>query len=167
MKRLNVSCWSLMMYLVLVGCASKQEKQEVRAVTQPEINDLPSVILIERNGSQFSTRTLPGKTILIFFGAGCDHCQREATQIHDNLKRFEGYTLYFISMDPFPVIDKFAKDYGIGDRPNIRFLRADGASVSSSLGYVQTPTILVYAADRKLTKRFDGETKVEEILKVL
>jgi cytochrome oxidase Cu insertion factor (SCO1/SenC/PrrC family) len=167
MKRLNVS-WSLMLYLVLMGCASKPEKeQEVKTLAQPEINDLPSVILIEPNGSQFSTRTLPGNTILIFFGATCDHCQREATQIHDNLKKFDRYTLYFISMDPFPVIDKFAKEYGINDRPNIRFMRADGASVSSSLGYIKTPTILVYAANRKLVKRFDGETKVEEILDVL
>ena len=166
MKRLNFFV-AVTLSLTLVCCGSKPEKQPEAKVVQPEINDLPPVTLIEPNGTQFSTRSLPGNTILIFFGANCDHCQREATQIHKNLKAFEHYTLYFISMDPFPVIDKFAQDYNINNQPNIRFMRADGASVSNSLGYLQTPTILVYAANRKLIRRFDGETKVEEILEVL
>jgi peroxiredoxin len=104
---------------------------------------------------------------LIFFGATCDHCQREATQIHDHLAGFERYTLYFISMDPFPVMDQFAADYGVNHQSNIRFLQADGATVATALGYIKTPTIIVYDAQRKLIKRFDGETKVEDILEVL
>jgi cytochrome oxidase Cu insertion factor (SCO1/SenC/PrrC family) len=168
MKRLTAPVCIVMLYLVVMGCASKPEKQAGPKVEATrEINELPGVILIDPNGKQFSTRSLSGNTILIFFGASCDHCQREATQIHKNLKSFEHYTLYFISLDPFPVIDKFAQDYGISNRHNIRFMRADGASVSNSLGYLQTPTILVYASDRKLIKRFDGETKIEEIIKVL
>jgi cytochrome oxidase Cu insertion factor (SCO1/SenC/PrrC family) len=167
MKSLN--CFlTVMLYLSVMGCASKPEAQkEAKGATQPELNDLPEVVLIEPSGKQFSARSLPGNTILIFFGASCDHCQREATQIHNNIQRFEHYTLYFISMDPFPVINQFAKDYGIANQPNIRFMRADGASVSNSLGYLQTPTILIYAPNRKLIKRFDGETKMEEIVKVL
>ena len=165
----RVNCFlTMMVYLVFAGCTSKPAKQpEAKTLDQAEVNDLPQVTLIEPNGSQFSARSLPGNTMLIFFGASCDHCQREATQIHNNIQRFERYTLYFISMDPFPIIDKFAQDYGLNNQPNIRFMRADGASVSKSLGYLQTPTILIYAADRKLVKRFDGETVVEEILKVL
>ena len=168
MKRHTVPVWPIILYLAVVGCSSKPGNQaEPNVATTPETNELPAVILIERTGKQFSTRSLPGNSILIFFGASCDHCQREATQIHKNLKSFEHYTLYFISMDPFPVIDQFAQDYRINNQPNIRFMRADGASVSNSLGYLQTPTILVYASNRKLIKRFNGETKVEEILKVL
>jgi len=168
MKRFIVPVWGSVLYLAVMGCASKPEKQaEPKFVAPTEINDLPAVILIERSGKQFSARSLSGKTILIFFGASCDHCQREAPQIHKNLNGFEHHALYFISMDAFPVIDKFALDYGVNNQPNIRFVRADGASVANSLGYLQTPTILIYAANRKLIKRFDGETKVEEILKVL
>ena len=168
MKRLLVPVCIVMLYLAVMDCASKPGKQaEQKVVATPELNELPAVILIDPNGKQFSTRSLSGNTILIFFGASCEHCQREATQIQKNLKRFEHYTLYFISMDPFPVINQFAQEYGMNNRPNIRFMRADGASVSSSLGYLQTPTILIYAANRKLIKRFDGETKVEEILKFL
>ncbi len=167
MKILNCIL-TAMLALAFMRCASKPQKQaEEQVINQHEVNELPQVILIESSGRQFSTRSLPGNTILIFFGASCDHCQREATQIHVNLKRFEHYTLYFISMDPFPIINQFAQDYGIDNQPNIRFLRADGASVSNALGYLQTPTIFVYGTNRKLIKRFDGETGVEEILKVL
>jgi cytochrome oxidase Cu insertion factor (SCO1/SenC/PrrC family) len=146
-------------------CSTRQEKTQ--SPSPAASNDLPPVTLIEKDGKQFSARTLSGNTILIFFGATCDHCQRQTTQIQKNLKGFEHYTLYFIALDPFPVIDRFARDYGVNNLPNIHFVRADGASVSSSLGYLQTPTIFVYAGNRKLVRRFDGETQVGEILKVL
>ena len=153
---------------LLFSCNPKEAKlAEKQKSAAPETNDLPAIILIDQDGKQFSARTLPGNMILIFFGASCDHCQREAQQIHENLKEFERYTLYFVSMDPFPVLLQFARTYGINDQPNIHFARADGASVFKSLGYMQTPTILIYDHNRKLVKRFDGETKVQEILKLL
>jgi peroxiredoxin len=155
-KRRNVYGWIVMLLLALADCSPK-----------PARNELPPVTLIGPDGKHFSAQSLPGNTILVFFGAGCDHCQREATEIHDHLKEFEGYTLYFISMDPFPVMDKFAQDFGISNQPNIRFLQADGSTVASALGYIQTPTIIAYDSERKLIKRFDGETKVEAILKAL
>ena len=158
------------LYGVMSSCSVKPEKRADPQKVKPEtaeINELPDIILLDQNGKQYSARSLAGNTLLIFFGATCDHCQREATQIHKNLRAFDRYTLYFIALDPFPLINKFAEDYQINNQPNIHFARADGTTVFNSLGNIQTPTILIYAANRKLIKRFDGETKVEEILKLL
>lgn len=155
--------------ILFCSCAPKSEKEkEVTAKTRMnEITGLPNIILMSADGRQFSTNKLPGKTLLIFFSADCDHCQREATQIHENLKAFESYSIYFISLDPFPVIRKFSETYKIDNNPNIFFVRADGQSVFSAMGYMKTPTICIYSANKKLVKRFDGETKIEEILKLL
>jgi cytochrome oxidase Cu insertion factor (SCO1/SenC/PrrC family) len=153
---------------VISSCSTKTAKPaDPINETPAKLTGLPDITLIGPDGSQFSTNTLPGKTILIFFGADCDHCQREAQQIQRNLKEFDAHTLYFISMDPFPVIHKFAQTYGLQHQPNVHFVRADGGSVFRSMGYMKTPTICVYAANKSLTKRFDGETKIEAILKVL
>src|SRR5260221_4188097 len=114
---------TVMAYLVFAGCASKPAKQlEAKAPDQAEVNDLPQVTLIEPNGSQFSARSLPGNTMLIFFGASWHHFQPETTQIHNNIQRFERYTPYFISINPFPTIAQSAHDYGLTNPPNIRFM---------------------------------------------
>jgi peroxiredoxin len=156
-----------MLALLLTACNAPTKKApETKVIEQPKINDLPGVIVIEESGKQFLAKELPGNSILIFFGATCDHCQREARAIHDHLTGFSAYQLYFISMDSFQVIHDFAKEYGIANQSNIHFLRADGASVSQVLGYLQTPAIFIYKGYR-ITKRFDGETKVDDILKVL
>jgi peroxiredoxin len=157
------------MFIILVGACSPKPEKEVETSTSPvtEANELPDFILIGADGSQFSARTLPGKTLLIFFSADCDHCQREATQIQRNLKAFDGYMLYFISMDPFPVIAKFAATYKINNLRNIAFVRADGGMVFRAMGNMKTPTICIFNGSKKLVKRFDGETRIEEILKFL
>ena len=169
MKKLIILGLIASLYCVISSC-SKPEKHtdtQTQKIEPAEINDLPAILLMEQDGKQYSTRSLAGNTLLIFFGPECEHCQREAVQIHKNLKGFERYTLYFIALDPFPLITKFAEDYKINNQPNIHFARADGPTVFNSLGQIQTPTILIYAANRKLIKRFDGETKIEEILKLL
>lgn len=158
----------LSMLFLVVNCTYKKEQpQERQSSAPPASSELPMVTLVPEKGQPFSARTLSGKTILIFFGATCDHCQREATQIRDHLKDFDTYTVYFVAMDPFPVIYQFAQQYGLAGQPNFRFLRADGASVDRSLGYLKTPTIIVYDEHGKLVKRFDGETPIQEILSVL
>ncbi len=146
---------------------SSEKTAESSTVVKPEINELPSVTLIDSINRPLSARSFGGNTILIFFSATCDHCQREATQIQQHLDSFRKYRLVFVAMDPFPVIEKFAKEYGIDGQPNIRFMRADGASVTASLGYIQTPTLLVYDSKRHLVKRFDGETPIDNVLAVL
>ncbi len=167
MKRL-ILVGVVALFVTATSCSSKSSKATEQIKEAPrEKSDLPNITLIEEDGNQFSSATLSGNTILIFFGADCDHCQREAVQIHKNLKAFESYTLYFISMDPFPVIHKFANAYAISNQPNIRFLRADGRSVFSAMGNMSTPTICIFAGNKRLVKRFDGETKIEEILKLL
>jgi cytochrome oxidase Cu insertion factor (SCO1/SenC/PrrC family) len=169
MKRLIVFGLITAGYSILVSCSPKKEKQpEVQTQEAPtEVNELPPIVLIEENGARFSVSGLSGNLVLIFFGADCDHCQREATEIYKNIGGFEHYTLYFVSLDPFPMITRFAKDYKLNTQSNIHFVRAEGSTVFKALGSFPTPTILIYSANKKLVKRFDGETKVEEILKLL
>jgi peroxiredoxin len=139
----------------------------VQKTTEKVPDGLPPVTLIEESGRQFSATTLPENSILIFFSSDCDHCQREATEIEKNLAGFKNYHLFFISMNPFPVMKKFSETYKINNHHNIKFFRADGKTVFDALGSIQTPTICVYDRDKKLVKKFDGETKVDDILKVL
>jgi cytochrome oxidase Cu insertion factor (SCO1/SenC/PrrC family) len=170
MRKLNLLILIVAVSAMAGSCTTKREQKENPPIQKSKpvpVNELPAVILYEQSGKQFLANSLGGKTVLIFFGATCDHCQREATDIQRNQKGFEHYTLYFVSLDPFPLINQFATDYHLDRQSNIHFVRADGTSVFKELGNIQTPTILIYSESRQLVRRFDGETKVEEILKLL
>jgi peroxiredoxin len=149
------------------AAADTVKVKEPGAAGVKSVNELPQITLIEESGTRFSATTLPANSILIFFSSDCDHCQREATDVEKNIDGFKNYSLYFISMNQFSQMKKFAETYKLADKSNVKFLQADGATVFKAMGSIETPTICVYGKDKQLTKRFDGETKADLILKVL
>jgi peroxiredoxin len=154
---------------ILLSCSTPNKPAEKpdRNHAVHETNDLPDITMMEENGQPFSAASLSGKTVLIFFNADCDHCQRETAEIQKNLDAFKSYTLYFISMDQFSVINRFAEKYKIAHEPNIHLARADGRTVFAAMGPMQTPTICIYTTAKRLAKRFDGETKIGDIIDLL
>lgn len=150
--------------VVAFGC-SKPVKQE--PVVVREINEFPHLTFKNLDGSPASTRDLPASSILILFNTDCDHCQREAKSIQENLSAFQNYTLQFIAAETPEMIQKFAQDYGLANQPNVRFGQAEGVDVYLNFGSIPTPAIYIYSKERKLVKSFLGETPIEQIIDYL
>ncbi len=110
---------------------------------------------------------LSGKTILIFYNPDCDHCQREAEEIHLRLDEFKAYTLYFIAASPDENVMQFATKYDLLGKDNVLFASAEVQEVVREMGPMDTPCLLIYSEERQLIKKFDGETPVEDIIKFL
>ena len=111
--------------------------------------------------------SLGGNTILIFYVPDCDHCQREAEAIQNQLEVFKNYSLYFIAASEPEEIKRFAERYQLNGRVNVFFARAEVADVVREMGPVGTPALYIYSHEKRLIKKFDGETKVTEIAEVL
>jgi thiol-disulfide isomerase/thioredoxin len=152
----------LLLFIFLLTDCTKPEKKE--PVVKKEINELPYLAFKNLDGSAATTRDLPPASILILFNTDCDHCQREAKSIYENLESFKEYTLLFIASDQSDTIEKFAKEYQLDNQPNIRFGKADGADVYMNFGSIPTPAIYVYSKERRFVKSFMGETPVEQII---
>lgn len=153
---------SLLLFIFLLMACSKPEKKET--VVKKEVNELPHLAFKNLDGSAATTRDLPPASVLILFNTDCDHCQREAKSIQENLESFKGYTLQFIASDPEQRILQFAREYQLDNQPNIRFGRAEGQDVYMNFGSIPTPSIYVYSKERKFIKSFLGETPVEQII---
>src|SRR5689334_4516789 len=97
-----------MAVVALFGACSKKKSESPQ---RGAINDLPAMMIATTTGDEIFTKHLRGKTILILFQPDCDHCQREAKQIHDNLSAFQGYEMYFISTATLEELKKFSTDY--------------------------------------------------------
>ena len=152
---------------ILAGCVPPDKKPPVAETSKNIYGDLPNIMFIPEEGEWFSGLKLSGNSVIIFFAPDCDHCQRQAADMQQHMAAFKKYKLYFVSMADFAEMHRFAVEYKLDKEPNVGFYRAEGNSVTEALGNVSTPTICIYDADKKLKKRFDGETPMEGILPVL
>ncbi len=152
----------LFISFLFAHCATKEEKKP--EVVKRETNELPHLSFSNLDGTPATTRDLPGSAVIILFNTDCDHCQREAKSIQENLPSFEKSTLLFIASDPVESIQKFARDYGLDNHLNVRFGRAEGVDVYMNFGSIPTPAIYVYSKEKRLVKSFLGETPVDQII---
>lgn len=154
----------LLLIIPFTQCSKPERKVEE---IKKEVNELPHLAFKNLDGSIATTRDLPPASVLILFNTDCDHCQREAKSIQENLESFKEYTLQFIASDAEQSIQQFAKDYNLENLPNVRFGRADGQDVYMNFGSIPTPAIYVYSKERRFIKSFMGETPVEQIILAL
>ncbi len=118
------------------------------------------------SGEKIETRDLHDNVILIFYNPDCYHCQREGAAISQHLDAFKNHTLYFIAASSLENIKQFAEDYHLAGYANILFTQADGPEVIREMGPMDTPSLFIYS-DGRLVKKFDGETRIEEIMRSL
>ncbi|SDK24793.1 Peroxiredoxin [Catalinimonas alkaloidigena] len=167
----------LVLVLALASCSAKKEKETTPppapatpsaapAPAAPQ-NDLPPIPVSLTDGSTQQINGLSGKTVLVLFQPDCDHCQREARQIHENLGRFYDYQVYFISSAPLAEVRQFAVDYQFADVPNFHFGTTSVVNVLQQFGSIPTPSIYVYSDEGKLVQKFEGETPIDQILPTL
>jgi peroxiredoxin len=155
--------------MFMVTCAPKKEEKRIdeATTTVAKASDLPAMTITKMDGSKHALKDVKGKTVLILFQPDCDHCQREATQIAQNLDKFKDYQLYFISSDALPNIEKFSSDYNLKDKSNVQFAWTPTENVLNTLGPIQAPSLYIYNEDGKLVQSFNGEVAIEVVLKYI
>lgn len=155
----------LLVVFLITGCSQPKKEESNK---ESGTNELPPLMMTLMTGEKVMASSLPGNTILVFFSPDCDHCQREAQAIQGKLAAFKKYKLYFIAPSlPTGDIQQFAEKYLLNGYPNVLFAKADIPEVIRIFGPMSTPSFFIYSSEKRLVKKFDGETKVEEILKFL
>jgi peroxiredoxin len=134
---------------------------------KPAKNDLPELTVNLLNGTPVNLRTLKGKIILILYQPDCDHCQRESTALREHIEALQSYEVYFITASTVQESEAFAKEYKFKDQMNVHFALTPVEKIVTTFGPISAPSLYVYSEDHALVKHFNGETPVEDILKVL
>ena len=153
----------IVLFLILFGCTTSKEKDSNSTDGR---NDLPVMEVSTTDGKQVRLNNLAGKVILILFQTECDHCQREASAIQENISAFKNYTLFFITTTALPDIDAFATQYKLKGYDNVHFCTTSNQMVLNSFGPIDAPSMYIYS-DKILVKAFNGETDINEILKYI
>lgn len=134
---------------------------------KPAKNELPELTVNLLNGTPVNLRTLKGKIILILYQPDCDHCQRESTALREHIEALQSYEVYFITASTVQESEAFAKEYKFNDQINVHFALTPVEKIVNTFGPISAPSLYVYSEDHALVKHFNGETPVDDILKVL
>ena len=159
--------------LLALQCAPKREPENKSGLpgnssenktVSSEKPKLPHFELRGLDNKVISTKQLTaGKpVVLVFFQPGCEHCQREATEIARLQDAFAHTNLLMVSWASLPQIGEFADKYGL--REPVRMYQIQPGTLAQTFGNIQLPSVYVYDADHNLIQQFSGETKVEAIL---
>jgi hypothetical protein len=157
----------LLIILLCAGGSCSRKAKEDSEKKAPTVNDLPAMQITLLNGTKLSTKELALPSILILFQPDCDHCQREAQQISENLAAFKKYTLYFISSASEVSVQKFAQDYALTEKDNVLFGVTTVSGILDNFGPIQAPSIYIYSDQGKRVQEFNGEVAIEVVLKYL
>ena len=115
-------------------------------------------------GNDFITK---GKPVCIFyFNSDCEHCQYEAKEINNNITLFKNAQIVMVSFNTIKEIKQFQKEYNL-NYPNITFLQDPKHEFKNWFGKTSIPSVFIYNAKHKLVKEYQGETKINAIVKSL
>lgn len=131
------------------------------------IKTIPAFSYPTIKGKLFSNKNLKENipTVFLYFNSECEHCQSEAEQIRDNIRKFTNVQLVFISFEEQKKIMAFATKYKLLGYDNITFLCDKQVSFASTFDVNSLPTIVIYDKNKQLVAKIKGEVKIENILK--
>lgn len=103
-------------------------------------------------------------TVISYFSPDCDHCQYMAKQIVIHREDFKNTCILMITPAKLEAAKLFASNYGlenlsfvnVGTDPSFKFYKIFGSTVM--------PSFYVYGPDKKLLRKYTGETKIQNLI---
>lgn len=153
-------------YLVSRVTADYNEKNEA----EKRIRLLPNVAFISLNGNPVNLhefdQTKP--LVIVYFHPECEHCQYEAQEIGQNANAFKTCQMVMITYDDsIKRVENLCRRNNLWEVDNIEILFDTENQFKKVFGKAVIPSVYIYDVDRKLKKRFFGETKPEAIIREL
>jgi len=132
---------------------------------------IPNAIFYNRDATTFSTYSIPtGKqSLVIFFDATCEHCQRVIAQIGKRSKELSKVNIYLVSQDEYRSIDYFMTNFGKQLLPlkNVKVLQDRDHVFIMAFHPKQYPAMYLYGPDKKLKFTSSNEKDVAKFFKLI
>ena len=148
----------IFLILITISCITK--KTTIKAT-----ENIPYFTFTSLDNTRFTQENFDSSRtkFIMYFNSECDHCDKQASWIADDIEMFNNYEMTFISYEEMDAIISFRDKHNF-KQDNITFVQDSRLTFSDKFGVETFPSILFYTKDGKLIKKFEGETKVKEIL---
>jgi peroxiredoxin len=104
-------------------------------------------------------------SVFIAFHPECEHCQYEAKSINERHKDLENVNVVMFTVANDSLTKAFSKQYGLDSLKNVQFIADTTKEMERLFDVKIIPTVFIYNAQNQLVKRYNGETKIDAILK--
>ena len=150
-------------FLVLIAISCKTKKATIKAT-----ENIPYFTFTSLDNKRFTQDNFDKSRtkFIMYFNSECDHCQKQASWIANDIETFKNFEMTFISYEEMDAIKSFRDKHNF-KQDNITFVQDSRLTFSDKFGVETFPSILFYTKDGKLIKKFEGETKVKEILEYI
>lgn len=160
----------IIVILALVYTGYKMvELSRHKKIQNEKIAHIPVFELKSTLGENYTNRNLKESVpvVFLYFNTDCEFCQAEIEDIVQNIKKFEGIQLLFVSFEPIQKIITFQATKKLDIYNNVVFLSDYKNTFSETFGVKKIPSSLVYDKTGKLVSRNNGAVKVDYLLKAL
>jgi thioredoxin-related protein len=158
MKKLLV----LFCLIIATGCSFAQVNDKVGAA-------IPQYKVLTADSVWKTTANLkPRRTLIIYFGTDCPHCQHLTMDLKQKIKQLGDTQIMMITWSnnyDIRAIKNFVRDFDLKKYPNIT-VATEGYSYTLQKFYKieTTPYIAVYNSKGKLTKAFRKQPETDEVI---
>ena len=136
-----------------------------KAQISENISKLPAFSFISLSNHIFSNDSLKDadRIIINYFSPSCDHCQYMAASFLKNKEKIKNTCILMVSSADMENIIKFKNDYNLNSLPNLILLRDAKFEFFDVFGTQTVPAFFIYR-NKELTRKFIGETKIDNLL---
>ncbi|MCD0489215.1 redoxin domain-containing protein [Pedobacter sp. MC2016-14] len=132
---------------------------------------MPAVAFYNRDASPFLTNNIPkGKeSLVIFFDATCEHCQRVVAALDKRAKDLEKINIYLVSQDEYRSIDYFTGNFAkqLTTQKNVKVLQDRDHVFIMAFHPKEYPGIYLYSPEKILRFYSSNEKQVAKLLKMI
>lgn len=111
----KLSTFLILLCLVMAGCSSIHEDDDV--IERVKVGDRVPAFTVTTNQGTFSTSSLTGETVIVFFNTWCPDCQRELPKLNTYYLQHKddtGFQMVAISRgEGEDVVAPFWEEYGL------------------------------------------------------
>jgi peroxiredoxin len=155
----------LVLGLLCLGYGIMRKIRTKNAISE-RTAQLPSFQFERLDGTPITSKFFQNKPVwLLHFDSGCEFCQIQLSEIQQHSDQLSHIKVLLISSENAAVLKSFSQKQGFDKLPNITIVRDSTHVCTKLLGMVSTPSSLLYAADGRLVKRYNGVVKIEAVVK--
>lgn len=128
---------------------------------------LPDLILYDLDGTPFKLHGSEHPVLMVFFDSTCENCVYETKLIKENISVIGDTFVFMLSSEALAAIRQFSEQSGLKGYSNIKFARISANDQQQLFGQLSYPHILIYGADKKLVRKYQGVIEPPELLQCL
>lgn len=158
-KKVSFSIFIICILFSITNCKTTQ-KPIVKAA-----ENIPYFTFTTLDNKRFTKENLDSTRAKLFyyFNSECEHCEKQGSWLAKDIQLFDNLEVIFISFEEMDAIQGYRNKFNF-TRDNITFLQDTRLTFADKFGVGEFPGIILFTKDGKLIKKFEGETKVNEII---